>query len=139
MRGTVPEAHAVAPGAATVSGFPPAGLDSGPRSAYAPVVRARRRWPGFLAILLLLCIGIGLVSASLPEPPDDYGYYDGDGDDDAVAAPDRLAILIDLAIGARGDVTSLLISTAFDGATVSVDRPIVRQSPPPLLRSPPIA
>lgn len=102
-------------------------------------MRARRLWPGFLATLLLLCIGVGLVSAALPDLPDEYGYYDGDGDDDAVAAPDRLAILVDLAIGARGDVTPLRISIAFEGPAVLVDRPVVRQSPPPLLRSPPIA
>jgi hypothetical protein len=101
-------------------------------------VRARRLWPGLLAILLLLCIGVGLVSAALPDDADDYGYYDGDGDD-AVAAPERLAVLVDLAVTARGDSTPIRTSDAFEAPAFPAPRPIARQSPPPLLRSPPIA
>ena len=101
-------------------------------------MRARCSWPGFLAILLLLCIGIGLLSAALPEPADDYGYYDGDGDD-AVAAPQRLAVLIDLAVGARAGSEQIQTSAAFDGPAVPTRKPVLRQSLPPLLRSPPAA
>jgi hypothetical protein len=101
-------------------------------------MRAHGLWPGFLAILLLLVIGVGLVSAALPEPPDDHGYYDGDGDD-AVAAPQRFVVLIDLAVGARGETTPAQGSAVFDGPADVVGRPILRQSPPPLLRSPPTA
>ena len=113
--------------------------DTATARAYPTRVRARCGWPGFLAILLLLCIGVGLVSGALPEPADDYGYYDGDGDDDAVAAADRLASRIDLAIGARGETTPLPASAAFDGPAVPVVRPVDRQPSPPLLRSPPVA
>jgi hypothetical protein len=101
-------------------------------------VRAQGFWPGFFAILLLLCIGVGLVSAAIPDDSDDYGYYDGDGDD-AVAAPERLAVLVDLFVGARGETTPIRTSEVFEGPAIPVARPIVRQWPPPLLRSPPIA
>jgi hypothetical protein len=93
-------------------------------------------WPGFLATLLLLGIGVGLVSVALPDDSDDYGYYDGDGDD-AVAAPERLAVLVDLAASARGESTPTRISVAFEGPSDPIVRPIALQSPPPLLRSPP--
>ena len=99
-------------------------------------MRAYRLWPGLIAILLLLCIGVGLVSAALPDASDDYGYYDGDGDD-AIAAPERLAVLVDLFVSARGETTPIRTSEAFDGPALPVPRPIVRQSPAPLLRSPP--
>jgi alkanesulfonate monooxygenase SsuD/methylene tetrahydromethanopterin reductase-like flavin-dependent oxidoreductase (luciferase family) len=101
-------------------------------------VRAHRLWPGVLSILLLSCLGLGLVSAALPDDADDYGYYDGDGDD-AVAAPERLAVLVDLVVSARGETTPIRTSEAFEGPAVSVARPIVLESPPPLLRSPPAA
>ena len=101
-------------------------------------MRAQRGWPGFLAILLLLCIGVGLVSAALPDDSDDYGYYDGDGDDAGVA-PERLAVLVDLVVSARGESTPIRTSDAFEGPTVFVAHPAVLQSPPPLLRSPPSA
>jgi len=104
--------------------------------AYAPGVRLRRLWSGFLTILLLLCIGVGLVSAALPDDADDYGYYDGDGDD-AIAAPERLAVLVDLVVSARGESTPIRPSEAFEGPADLVVWPIVLQSPPPLLRSPP--
>ena len=104
--------------------------------AYAPGVRLRRLWSGFLTILLLLCIGVGLVSAALPDDADDYGYYDGDGDD-AIAAPERLAVLVDLVVSARGESTPIRASEAFEGRADLVVWPIVLQSPPPLLRSPP--
>jgi len=81
---------------------------------------------------------VGLVSAALPDDADDYGYYDGDGDD-AVAAPERLAVLVDLVVSARGDSTPIRTSEAFEGPAVLAARPIVLQSPPPLLRSPPSA
>jgi hypothetical protein len=119
-----------------LSGFPPAG--NGESRAYPPGVRVHGLWPGFLAVLLLLCIGVGLVSAALPDDADDYGYYDGDGDD-AVAAPERLAVLVDLVVRARGETTPIRTSEAFDGPTVVAPRPIVQQSPAPLLRSPPTA
>ena len=99
-------------------------------------MRAHRLCPGFLAILLLLCIGAGLVSAVLPDDSDDYGYYDGDGDD-AGAAPERLAVLVDLAVSARGDSAPIRTSVAFEGPADPASRPIALQSPPPLLRSPP--
>lgn len=101
-------------------------------------MRAQGFWPGVLAILLLLCIGVGLVSAAIPDDSDDYGYYDGDGDD-AVAAPERLAVLVDLVVSARGESTPIRTSDAFEGPPTSVCQPIVQQSVPPLLRSPPIA
>ena len=100
-------------------------------------MRPHRLWSGFLASLLLLCIGVGLVSAALPDASDDYGYYDGDGDD-AVAAPERLTVLDDLAVSARGESTPIRISVAFEGPSDPIGRPIALQSPPPLLRSPPI-
>jgi|SoiMethySBSTD1v2_1073268.scaffolds.fasta_scaffold370379_1 hypothetical protein len=96
------------------------------------------RLTGFLAILLLLGIGVGLVSAALPEAADDHGYYDGDGDD-AAAAPQRLAVLIDLAIGSRAETAPVRAPGAFDGPALSISRPTPRQSLPPLLRSPPTA
>jgi hypothetical protein len=99
-------------------------------------VRAHRLWPGFLPVLLLWCIGLGLVSAALPDDADDYGYYDGDGDD-AVAAPERLAVLVDLVVGARGESTPIRVSVAFEGPLDLAARPIALESPPPLLRSPP--
>ena len=99
-------------------------------------MRPYRLWPGFLATLLLLGIGVGLVSAALPDDSDDYGYYDGDGDD-AVAAPERLDVLVDLAVGARGESTPIRTSVAFEGPSVPIVRPIPLLSPPPLLRSPP--
>ena len=99
---------------------------------------AHRCWPGFLAILLLLGIGVGLVSAALPDDADDYGYYDGDGDD-AVAAPERFAVLVDLVISARGESTPIRSSDAFESPPDPVARPIVLESPTPLLRSPPAA
>lgn len=77
-------------------------------------VRVPRLWPGFLAILLLLCIGVGLVSAALPDDAEDSGYYDGDGDD-AVATPQRLAILVDVAVSARAGTVPVRTPEAFDG------------------------
>jgi hypothetical protein len=100
---------------------------------------ARRLWPGFLAILLLLCIGVGLVSAALPDDEaEDSGYYDGDGDD-AVATPQRLAILIDVAVSARAGTVSVRTSEVFDVQAVPVSTPTAGRSQPPLLRSPPFA
>jgi len=91
-----------------------------------------------LSVLVLLCFGAGLVSAAWPDDSNDYGYYDGDGDD-AAAAPERLAVLVDLVVGARGDPTPVRPPEAFEGPAVSVTPPTVHQSPLPLLRSPPSA
>jgi len=101
-------------------------------------VRAQGFWSGSLAILLLLCIGVGLVSAALPDDSDNYGYYDGDGDD-AVAAPERLAVLVDLAVSARGAPTPIRTSESFEAPATPAVRPLALESPPPLLRSPPTA
>jgi len=101
-------------------------------------VLAHRCWPGFLAILLLLCIGVGLLSAALPDDADDYGYYDGDGDD-AVAAPERLAVLVDLVVSARGESTPIRSSEAFESPAGPIVRSMVLQYAVPLLRSPPAA
>src|SRR5262249_14252881 len=50
----------------------------------------RGLWCGCLSALILLCFGVALVSAAWPDDANDYGYYDGDGDD-AAAAPEALA------------------------------------------------
>ena len=100
-------------------------------------VRASRLWPGLLSILLLGCLGLGLVSAALPDDSNDTGYYDGDGDDAAVA-PERLAALQDMVIDARVTVAPIRAPEAFEEAALPAVRPIDAQSPPPLLRSPPL-
>jgi len=100
----------------------------------------RRGWLGFLSILLLFCIGVGLVSAALPDDSNTDsiapGYYDGDGDD-AVVAPERMAVLVDLVFGARAVVLRDGAPNAIESAVESATQPIVVQSPPPPLRSPP--
>jgi hypothetical protein len=101
-------------------------------------VRVARLCPGFLTICLLVCIGVGLVSAALPDDPEDSGYYDGDGDDDA-ATPQRLAILIDVAVSARAGTTPVRTPEAFDVPAPPIPTPTARRSQPPLLRSPPFA
>jgi hypothetical protein len=101
------------------------------------VVRAPRLWPGLLSILLLCCIGFGLVSAALPDDANDPGYYDGDGDD-AVVAPERLAALLDMAIEARVAVISIPTPEASKDPALPTVPLIDAQSPPPLLRSPPL-
>src|SRR5215813_6329042 len=98
----------------------------------------RGLWPGCLSVLILLWFGVSLVSAAWPDDADDYGYYDGDGDD-AAAAPERLAVLVDLVVAARGDPTPARTSEVFESSADSVAPPIFHQSPPPLLRSPPAA
>lgn len=102
------------------------------------VVRASRLCPGFLVILLFICIGIGLVSAALPDDPGNSGYYDGDGDD-AAATPERFALLIDVAVSARADTTPVRTPEAFDVPAAPIPTPTARRSQPPLLRSPPFA
>jgi len=99
-------------------------------------VRASRLWPG-VSIVLLCCLGLGLVSAALPDDANDAGYYDGDGDD-AVVAPERLAALLDMVIDARVTVTSIRAPDAFEDIALPTVRPLDAQSPPPLLRSPPL-
>ena len=111
--------------------------ETGEWRAYPPFVRAQGLLPGFLAILILLCFGVGLGAAVISDDSDNYGYYDGDGDD-AVAAPERLAVLVDLVVGARGEATPVRTSEVFEGPAIPLARPIVRQSLSPLLRSPPI-
>jgi hypothetical protein len=94
-----------------------------------------------LSILLLLCVGVRLVSAALPDDADVdsgyHGYYDGD-DDDAVAAPERLAVLLDVAVGARAAVVPVRTPEAYDGPSALVIAVVVDPSTPPLLRSPPL-
>jgi hypothetical protein len=101
-------------------------------------MRSPRLWPGVLSILLLLCIGIGLVSAALPDDVDDSGYYDGDGDDAAVA-PERLTMWMDLAVDARATVMPVRTPEAFENPAAPIPAPVVEQSSPPLLRSPPLS
>jgi len=100
-------------------------------------VQGSRLWAGLLSILLLCCLGLGLVSAALPDDANDTGYYDGDGDD-AVVAPERLAALLDMAIDARVMVTSIQAPETCEDPALPTVRPIDAQSPPPLLRSPPL-
>jgi hypothetical protein len=95
--------------------------------------------PGFLAILLLVLIGVGLISPALPDAVADAGCYDGDSDDAAVA-PERLAVLSDVAIST--DAATLPVVWTFSTVEVPaapVTPVIVEQSPPPPLRSPPQA
>src|SRR5262245_5288189 len=97
-------------------------------------------WLGFLSVLLLILIGVGLISAAVPDDTDPNsiasGYYDGDGDD-AVVAPERMAVLVDMAFGARALVL-LERAPAFEIPVDVVAPPIAEQSPPPPLRSPPL-
>jgi hypothetical protein len=101
-------------------------------------VRTPRLWSGLLTILLLLGIGVSLVSAALPDDVQDSGYCDGD-DDDAAVAPERLAVLADVAVNARAAVMPMRTPEAFEGFPAIVAPPIIEQSQPPLLRSPPPA
>ena len=95
-----------------------------------------RSWLARLSLLLLFCIGVGFVSAALPEGSNVSGYYDGDGDD-AAMAPTRMALLVDMALGPGvvglpgrlPDVSARPVETAAP--------PILEQSPQPPLRSPP--
>jgi hypothetical protein len=99
-------------------------------------MRAGRLRPGSIAVVLLLCIGVGIVSVALPGDADDAGYYDGDGDD-AAAVPQRLDVLSDVAICAAGLVLELRTPGTFEPSVAAVPPPIIAQSRPPLLRSPP--
>src|SRR5262245_31631425 len=105
-------------------------------------VRLPHRWLGFVSILLLILIGVGLISAAVPDEANAdsiaSGYYDGDGDD-AVVAPERLAVLVDMAFGARGVVLPERAPDALASPVETAIPPIVEQSPPPPLRSPPLA
>jgi hypothetical protein len=99
------------------------------------------RWLGFLSVLLLILIGVGLISAALPDDADPNsiasGYFDGD-DDDAVVAPERMAVLVDMAFGARAVVLPERAPDAFETPVEVATPPIVEQSPLPPLRSPPL-
>jgi len=103
-------------------------------------VPLQRRWFEFLSILLLVCIGVGLVSAALPEDANsdaiESGYYDGDADDAAVA-PRRMAVLVDMAFGARAEALPERAPESFETAVEAATPPIVEQSSLPPLRSPP--
>src|SRR5262249_59221017 len=76
-------------------------------------VGARRTRLGSLSLLLVLGVGVGLVSVVLPDEASAFGYYDGD-DDDAVVAPERMAVLVDLAVGARAAVLPERAPEAFE-------------------------
>lgn len=99
-------------------------------------MRALRFCPGFLAGLLILCIGGGLISTAWPDEPASPGYYDGDGDDDA-AAPERLAVLSDLAASARAAVMPARAPELLEILEALLAPPTPSQSRPALLRSPP--
>ena len=100
----------------------------------------QRRWFEYLSVLLLVCIGIGLVSAALPDDANadaiESGYYDGDADDAAVA-PQRMAVLVDMAFGARAEALPERAPDSFDSPVEAATAPIVQQSSLPPLRSPP--
>jgi hypothetical protein len=100
-------------------------------------MRPSRLWLGWLSILVLLCFGLCLVSVALPDDVADAGYYDGD-DDDAALAPERLAVLWDMALGTRAAVVPARTPEPFEGPVALVTPPIVELSPRPLLRSPPV-
>jgi len=99
-------------------------------------VRAPRAWLGSLSLLLLVCLGGGLVSDILPDETSAPGYYDGD-DDDAVLASERMAMLVDLAFGARAADLPERTPEAFESPVEPVTPPIIQQSPLPPVRSPP--
>ena len=101
-----------------------------------PTVLLPRSWLGRLSLLLLFCIGVGFVSAALPEGSNVAGYYDGDADD-AAMAPTRMALLVDMAFGPRVVGLPERISDVFARPVETAAPPIVEQSPPPPLRSPP--
>jgi hypothetical protein len=106
---------------------------------YDPHVRSLRLPLGVLAILLLALIGVGLISLALPDAAADTGYYDGDGDDAAVA-PERLAVLADLAVCTDAAVLPVVwTSSTFEVPAAPLTPSIAQQSPPPPLRSPPDA
>src|SRR5262245_37600615 len=100
-------------------------------------------WLGFLSVLLLILIGVGLISAAVPDDTNPNsiasGYYDGD-DDDAVVAPERMALLVDMAFGARAVAQLEPAPAAFESPFLESTAPpsIVEQSPLPPLRSPPL-
>ena len=104
-------------------------------------VQMPRSWLGLLVVLLLFCIGVGLVSVALADDtsPNSIasGYYDGDDDDPAVA-PERMVVLVDMAFGARAVVLPERAPDAFETPIEVATPPIVEQSPLPPLRSPPL-
>jgi hypothetical protein len=101
-------------------------------------MRALRLCPGFLAAVLLLGIGVGLVSVTLPDEPGNSGYYDGDGDD-AVAVSERRTMVIDLAVGDGAAILPAWRVEALDVTAAPLGPRTPGRSQPPLLRSPPSA
>lgn len=101
-----------------------------------------RSWLEFLSVLLLILLGAGLISAAVPDDTNAdslaSGYYDGD-DDDAVVAPERMAVLVDMVFGARAVVLPDRAPDVFENPIeTATPSPIVEQSPLPPLRSPPV-
>jgi hypothetical protein len=86
-----------------------------------------------------MCLGAGLISAAWPDDSNTdsiaSGYYDGD-DDDAVVAPERMAVLVDMAFGAHAVVLPER-APVFESPVETATPPLVEQSPLPALRSPP--
>ena len=95
-------------------------------------------WLGLVAVQVIVCLGIGLVSTLIPDDSSPLaGYYDGDGDDDAVATPERLGGAVDLILDTWSVALPLRTRTflGLSAASVSPPRPGAREAP--LLRSPP--
>jgi hypothetical protein len=97
-----------------------------------------RFWRGDVAVLLFLLLGVGFVSAVLPGETEQAGYYDGDGDDAAVA-PERFALVVDLALTAAPTTQLTRTSHALGGSAARVSPPLPGRDEPPALRSPPAA
>lgn len=100
-----------------------------------PSMRAGSPRPGSIAVLLLLCMGVGVVSAALFGDTDDPGYYDGDGDDAAV--PQRFEVQSNVVICAAGLVRELPTPGSVESSVAAGPPLIIEPSRPPLLRSPP--
>jgi len=100
-----------------------------------------RSWRGFLSVQLIVLLGVGLISAAVPDDTNPNssvsGYYDGD-DDDAVITPERMAALLDMAVGIRAVVLLEPAPDVFETPVEVAAPPIVEQSPLPPLRSPPL-
>ena len=100
-----------------------------------------RRLAGLLVAAAGLAVLAGGCATAVPDDTDAdsiaSGYYDGDGDD-AVVAPERMAVLVDMAFGARAVVLPERAPDALESPVETAIPPIVEQSPPPPLRSPPL-
>jgi hypothetical protein len=91
-----------------------------------------------MALLVLLCIGAGLVSIVLPEEPTSgAGYYDGDGDD-AAATSEGFAGVLGFTLCGRGTLLPALTFTTLVPFLGPVSPPKPGLSHSPLLRSPPV-